>query len=250
MASQRPHICTQWSHFLQQNSLNGLISLASHSLSAWFTEYISPQIYHTIHSMQRICTDSQCAWPCVCVAVFFTTSFLFQSLASFSAYLCVPIQCVVFDWNYIYIWSAAAMPFSKPQLESIQLFCDFKTNATIVYQAKRNVAREQNRSFFMIHATAYYRFIHCYAPLCRTIQHEFSIFSTTIFYGYFMLFALTFQLFAQLVFAWIKHFDLFSFFCQMFVFLDLCLPFLFRFLFFWNIFLFPTHSSQFFHFFN
>lgn len=143
MASQRPHICTQWSHFLQQNSLNGLISLASHSLSAWFTEYISPQIYHTIHSMQRICTDSQCAWPCVCVAVFFTTSFLFQSLASFSAYLCVPIQCVVFDWNYIYIWSAAAMPFSKPQLESIQLFCE--TNATIVYQAKRNVAREQNR---------------------------------------------------------------------------------------------------------
>ena len=38
---------------------------------------------------------------------------------------------------YIYIWSVAAMPFSKPQLELIQLFRDFKTNATIVYQAKK-----------------------------------------------------------------------------------------------------------------
>lgn len=52
--------------------------------------------------------DSLCVSLCVCVAFFFSfaTSFLFQSLASFSPIdlsRCVPIQCNVFEWNFIYL---------------------------------------------------------------------------------------------------------------------------------------------------
>lgn len=114
-AANRPHICTQWSHFLQENSLNGFISFPSQVWCVIHKVHFSTNISHNSFNAHHLYGFTLSMSVCALLVAFFVF-FLFRDKFPFSIgrqfffdwslsiSLFVPIQCFVFDWNYIYIF--------------------------------------------------------------------------------------------------------------------------------------------------